>query len=56
MAWIHWPRRLFRPGGLSTRLLLLTALFVMLGQLLVLAPSMAASTSGPPPDSSPGGR
>jgi signal transduction histidine kinase len=35
-------RRLSWPGGLSARLLLLTALFVMLAQLLILAPSLAA--------------
>ena len=46
MALIRWPRRLFRPGGLSTRLLLLTALFVMLGELLVLGPSLAAFQEG----------
>ena len=35
-------RRLSWPGGLSARLLLLTALFVMLAQLLILGPSLAA--------------
>jgi signal transduction histidine kinase len=35
-------RRLQWPGGLSARLLLLTALFVMLAQLMILAPSLAA--------------
>jgi signal transduction histidine kinase len=35
-------RRLSWPGGLSARLLILTALFVMLAQLLILAPSLAA--------------
>ena len=35
-------RRFPWPGGLSARLLILTALFVMLAQLLILAPSLAA--------------
>jgi signal transduction histidine kinase len=35
-------RRLSWPGGLSARLLLMTALFVMLAQLMILAPSLAA--------------
>ena len=35
-------RRLFWPGGLSSRLLLLTALFVSLAGLLVLPPALAA--------------
>lgn len=34
------------PGGLSARLLLLTALFVMLAELLVLGPSLAAFEEG----------
>jgi len=34
--WLSWP------GGLSARLLLLTALFVMLAELLILAPALAA--------------
>jgi signal transduction histidine kinase len=42
MALIAWPRRLSWPGGLSARLLLLTALFVILAELLVLGPSLAA--------------
>src|SRR5215218_3318069 len=35
-------RRLYWPGGLSARLLVLTALFVSLGGLLTLPPSLAA--------------
>jgi signal transduction histidine kinase/uncharacterized membrane protein YdjX (TVP38/TMEM64 family) len=35
-AWLHWP------GGLSARLLLLTALFVMAAELLILGPALAA--------------
>jgi signal transduction histidine kinase len=35
-GWLHWP------GGLSARLLLLTTLFVMLAELLILAPALAA--------------
>jgi signal transduction histidine kinase len=35
-------RRWFWPGGLSARLLLLTVLFVMLAELLILAPSLAS--------------
>jgi hypothetical protein len=35
-------RRLFWPGGLSSRLLMLTALFVALAGLLVLPPALAA--------------
>jgi signal transduction histidine kinase len=35
-------RRWLWPGGLSARLLLLTALFVMLAELLILAPSLAS--------------
>ena len=42
MALIPWPRRLSWPGGLSARLLLLTALFVTLAELMVLGPSLAA--------------
>jgi signal transduction histidine kinase/uncharacterized membrane protein YdjX (TVP38/TMEM64 family) len=34
--WLSWP------GGLSARLLLLTALFVMLAELLILAPALSA--------------
>jgi len=34
--WLSWP------GGLSARLLLLTAIFVMLAELLILAPALAA--------------
>ncbi len=41
MATARWPRRLYWPGGLSARLLLLTALFVMLSELLILPPSLA---------------
>ena len=40
------PRRWLWPGGLSARLLLLTALFVMLAELLILAPSLAAYVEG----------
>ena len=36
------PRRFFWPGGLSARLLVLTVLFVALGGLLTLPPSLAA--------------
>jgi len=36
------PRRFFWPGGLSARLLVLTILFVALGGLLTLPPSLAA--------------
>ncbi len=39
-------RRLFAPVGLSARLLLLTAAFVMLGALLVIGPSLAAYEEG----------
>ena len=42
MALPERPRRLSWPGGLSARLLLLTAVFVMGAELLTLAPSMAA--------------
>ncbi|MEY4250189.1 MAG: hypothetical protein RJA87_1822 [Pseudomonadota bacterium] len=35
-------RRFFWPGGLSSRLLILTCLFVVLSQLLILAPSLAS--------------
>ena len=42
MAVPKWPRRLSWPGGLSARLLLLTAVFVMGAELLTLAPSLAA--------------
>jgi signal transduction histidine kinase len=38
----RWPRWLSWPGGLSARLLLLTAIFVMLAELLILAPALAA--------------
>jgi signal transduction histidine kinase/uncharacterized membrane protein YdjX (TVP38/TMEM64 family) len=38
---LNW-RGLSWPGGLSARLLLLTALFVMLAELLILAPALAA--------------
>jgi uncharacterized membrane protein YdjX (TVP38/TMEM64 family) len=41
-AW-RWP---LLPGGLSARLLLLTALFVMLAELLILAPSLASYEEG----------
>jgi signal transduction histidine kinase len=40
------PRRWLWPGGLSARLLLLTALFVMLAELLILAPSLAGYEEG----------
>jgi signal transduction histidine kinase len=40
------PRRWLWPGGLSARLLLLTALFVMLAELLILAPSLASYEEG----------
>jgi len=40
------PRRWLWPGGLSARLLLLTALFVVLAELLILAPSLAAYEEG----------
>ena len=46
MAVTAWPRRLSWPGGLSARLLLLTALFAILAELLVLAPSLAAYEDG----------
>jgi len=46
MALIRWPRRLPWPGGLSARLLLLTAVFVFLAELLVLVPSLAAFEEG----------
>ena len=42
MALPERPRRLSWPGGLSARLLLLTAVFVMGAELLTLAPSLAA--------------
>ena len=42
MALPRWPRRLSWPGGLSARLLLLTAFFVLGAELLTLAPSLAA--------------
>ena len=35
-------RRFFWPGGLSSRLLILTALFVILAELLILAPILAS--------------
>jgi signal transduction histidine kinase/uncharacterized membrane protein YdjX (TVP38/TMEM64 family) len=38
----RWPSWLSWPGGLSARLLLLTAIFVMLAELLILAPALAA--------------
>jgi signal transduction histidine kinase/uncharacterized membrane protein YdjX (TVP38/TMEM64 family) len=41
LSW-RWPGWLRWPGGLSARLLLLTALFVMLAELLILAPALAA--------------
>jgi signal transduction histidine kinase len=40
------PRRWLWPGGLSARLLLLTALFVMLAELVILAPSLASYEEG----------
>ncbi|MEI9890420.1 MAG: HAMP domain-containing sensor histidine kinase [Caulobacteraceae bacterium] len=40
------PRRWLWPGGLSARLLLLTVLFVMLAELLILAPSLASYERG----------
>ena len=40
------PRRWLWPGGLSARLLLLTLLFVMLAELLILAPSLASYEEG----------
>ena len=40
------PRRWLWPGGLSARLLVLTALFVMLAELLILAPSLASFEEG----------
>jgi signal transduction histidine kinase len=48
MPRLGWPKtlRLSWPGGLSARLLLLTALFVMLAELLVLGPSLAAFEEG----------
>ena len=42
MAIAPGPRRVSWPGGLSARLLLLTALFVLLTELLILIPSLAA--------------
>ena len=42
MALPKWPRRVPWPQGLSGRLLLLTAVFVMGAELLMLAPSLAA--------------
>jgi signal transduction histidine kinase len=41
-ARLGWARRISLPGGLSARLLLLTALFVMLAELFTLAPALAA--------------
>jgi signal transduction histidine kinase len=41
MAIALWPRRLYWPGGLSARLLLLTAVFVMVAELIILPPSLA---------------
>jgi signal transduction histidine kinase len=46
MAWTAWLRRLSWPGGLSARLLLLTALFAILAELMVLVPSLAAYEDG----------
>ena len=46
MASFPRPRRLSWPGGLSARLLLLTALFVIMAELLVLGPSLAAYEAG----------
>ncbi len=39
-------RRLFWPGGLSARLLLLTVLFVMLAEAMILGPSLASYEEG----------
>ncbi len=41
-----WLERLTPPGGLSARLLLLTAAFVMTGALLIIGPSLAAYEEG----------
>ncbi len=41
-SWAPKWRGLSWPGGLSARLLLLTAIFVMLAELLILAPALAA--------------
>jgi signal transduction histidine kinase/uncharacterized membrane protein YdjX (TVP38/TMEM64 family) len=38
----RWPQWLHWPGGLSARLLLLTALFVMAAELFILAPALGA--------------
>jgi signal transduction histidine kinase/uncharacterized membrane protein YdjX (TVP38/TMEM64 family) len=38
----RWPGWMRWPGGLSARLLLLTALFVMVGELFILAPALSA--------------
>ena len=40
------PRRWLWPGGLSARLLLLTVMFVVLAELLILAPSLAGFEEG----------
>lgn len=39
-------RRLFWPGGLSSRLLILTVLFVALAELLILPPALAQFEEG----------
>ena len=41
-----WLERITPPGGLSARLLLLTAAFVMTGALLIIGPSLAAFEEG----------
>ena len=41
-----WLERLTPPGGLSARLLLLTAAFVMAGALLIIGPSLSAFEEG----------
>jgi signal transduction histidine kinase len=46
MALTARPHRLSWPGGLSARLLLLTAVFVILAELMVLVPSLAAYEDG----------
>jgi signal transduction histidine kinase len=45
-AWLRLRRQSLWPGGLSARLLLLTALFVVLAELLILAPSLASYEEG----------
>lgn len=40
---LHWPFRLRWPGGLSTRLLLATAGFALIAEIMILLPSLAAS-------------